>query len=53
MEFLNQVVRPKSDQAFVIGFDSVADLTQDFTDDTEALAPRHPGSASRRRHRAA
>jgi VWFA-related protein len=38
VEFLHQVVRPNSDQAFVIGFDSVADLTQDFTDDTEALA---------------
>jgi VWFA-related protein len=32
------VVRPKSDLAFVIGFDSVADLTQDYTDDYEALS---------------
>ncbi len=38
VEFLHQVVRPNSDQAFVIGFDSVADLTQNYTDDTEALA---------------
>ena len=38
VEFLNQVVRPNSDQAFVIGFDSMSDLTQDYTDDTESLA---------------
>jgi VWFA-related protein len=38
VEFLHQVVRPKSDQAFVIGFDSLADLTQDYTDNTDALA---------------
>jgi VWFA-related protein len=38
VEFLHQVVRPKSDQAFVIGFDSISDLTQDFTDNTDALA---------------
>ena len=38
VEFLQQVVRPKSDLAFVIGFDSVTDLTQDYTDDTAALA---------------
>jgi VWFA-related protein len=37
-EFLSQVVRSNSDQAFVIGFDSVADLTQDLTDDKNALA---------------
>ena len=38
VEFLHQVVRPKSDEAFVIGFDSLADLTQDFTDNTDLLA---------------
>jgi VWFA-related protein len=37
IEFLQQVVRPKSDLAFVIGFDSVSDLTQDYTDSTDAL----------------
>ena len=37
VEFLHQVVRPKSDQAFVIGFDSVADLTQDYTDNIDSL----------------
>ena len=38
IEFLHQVVRPKSDQAFVIGFDSIAELTQDYTDNADALA---------------
>ena len=38
VEFLHQIVRPKSDQAFVIGFDSLSDLTQDYTDNTDALA---------------
>jgi VWFA-related protein len=38
VEFLHQVVRPKSDRAFVIGFDSISELTQDFTDDTDKLA---------------
>jgi VWFA-related protein len=38
IEFLNQTVRPKSDEAFVVGFDSTPDLTQDFTNDTEALS---------------
>jgi len=38
VEFLNQVVRPKSDRAFVVGFDSVSDLTQDYTDNTASLA---------------
>lgn len=38
VEFLHQVVRPKSDRAFVIGFDSLSDLTQDYTDNADALA---------------
>ena len=38
IEFLNQIVRPKSDKAFIIGFDSVAEVTQDYTDSTESLA---------------
>jgi VWFA-related protein len=38
IEFLNQIVRPGSDQAFVMGFDAVAEITQDFTDDGERLA---------------
>jgi VWFA-related protein len=38
IEFLNQIVRPKSDRAFVIGFDTTAEITQDFTDSTEFLS---------------
>jgi Ca-activated chloride channel homolog len=38
IEFLNQIVRPKSDRAFVIGFDTTAEITQDFTDSTELLS---------------
>jgi VWFA-related protein len=38
IEFLGQTVRPRSDSAFVIGFDENPEVTQDFTDDTEALA---------------
>ena len=38
IEFLNQIVRPKSDMAFVVGFDTTAELTADFTDDTEKLS---------------
>ncbi|HLQ50855.1 MAG TPA: VWA domain-containing protein [Terriglobales bacterium] len=38
IEFLNQIVRPKTDLAFVVGFDTTADLTQDFTNDNEKLS---------------
>jgi Ca-activated chloride channel homolog len=38
IEFLNSIVRPRSDRAFIIGFDTTAEITQDFTDDTERLA---------------
>jgi VWFA-related protein len=38
VEFLNQTVRRGYDQAFVVGFDVTPEVTQDFTDDTEALA---------------
>lgn len=38
IEFLNQTVRHGYDQAFVVGFDATPEVTQDFTDDTEALA---------------
>jgi len=38
IEFLNQIIRPKFDQAFVIGFDTTPEVTQDFTDNTEALS---------------
>src|SRR5262249_41887236 len=36
--FLNQSLRPKYDQAFVMGFDMAPKVTQDFTDDMEKLA---------------
>src|SRR5438552_3575650 len=38
VEFLNQTVRRRYDKAFVIGFDATPEVTQDFTDNTEALA---------------
>ena len=38
IEFLNQTVRRKYDRAFVIGFDATPEVTQDFTDSTEALS---------------
>jgi VWFA-related protein len=38
IEFLSQTIRPRYDQAFVIGFDVTPEVTQDFTDDTEALS---------------
>jgi len=38
IEFLNQTVRPRYDQAFVVGFDVTPEVTQEFTDNTEALS---------------
>jgi VWFA-related protein len=38
VEFLNDTIRRNYDKAFVIGFDVTPDVTQDFTDDTEALS---------------
>jgi VWFA-related protein len=38
IEFLNEIVRPRYDKAFVVGFDVAPELTQDFTDSTELLA---------------
>ncbi len=35
--FLNQIVRPRYDRAFVLGFDTTPEITQDFSDDTVAL----------------
>src|SRR5271169_1810345 len=37
-EFLNQTIRPKYDQAFVVGFDVTPEVTQDFTDNTGKLS---------------
>jgi VWFA-related protein len=38
IEFLNQTVRKRYDQAFVVGFDATPEVTQNFTDDAEKLA---------------
>ena len=38
IEFLNQTIKPRKDQAFVIGFDVTPEVTQDFTDNSELLA---------------
>ena len=36
-EFLRQIIRPATDQAFVLAFDEVSDVTQDFTGDSARL----------------
>lgn len=38
IEFLSSIIRPRFDKAFVVGFDTEPELTQDFTDNTESLA---------------
>jgi VWFA-related protein len=38
IEFLNAIIRPHYDKAFVVGFDSTPEVTQDFTDSTENLS---------------
>lgn len=37
IEFLNQTIRLRYDHAFVVGFDATPEITQDLTDNTEAL----------------
>src|SRR6516164_3263759 len=37
IEFLQQTIHPKTDKAFVLAFDEVWDVTQDFTNDLEKL----------------
>jgi Ca-activated chloride channel family protein len=37
IEFLQQVIRPERDQAFVLAFDEVPEVTQDFTSDQDKL----------------
>ena len=37
VSFLHQIIRPKSDKAFILAFDEVWDLTQDFTGDLDKL----------------
>jgi Ca-activated chloride channel homolog len=38
IEFLNQIIHPDRDQAFVLGFDTTPEITQDFSGNTEKLA---------------
>src|SRR5690348_15148493 len=38
IEFLNQIIHPSRDEAFVLGFDTTPEITQDFTGSTERLA---------------
>jgi Ca-activated chloride channel homolog len=51
IEFLNQTIRPKYDRAFVLGFDSTLEITQEFTDDTALLSrgirSLRPGNSTR------
>src|SRR5215468_8745455 len=51
IEFLNETIRVHFDKAFVLGFDSSLELTQDFTDSTERLSKAirslRPGNATR------
>ena len=51
IEFMNQTIRPKYDQAFVLGFDSSLEVTQEFTGDAELLSKGirslRPGNSTR------
>ena len=38
IEFLSQIIHRTSDKAFVIGFDTTPEVTQDMTEDTEKLS---------------
>jgi VWFA-related protein len=38
IRFLEHIVRPQSDKAFVLGFDTTAEVTQDFTNDLTKLS---------------
>jgi len=38
VEFLSQIVRPKTDKAFVLGFDTTPEVTQPLTNSTEELS---------------
>lgn len=37
IEFLQQIIRPNTDKAFVLAFDEVPEVTQDFTNDMDKL----------------
>lgn len=50
IEFLNSVLRPKTDRAMVLSFDTNAEVVQDFTDDlgklSEAIHSLRPGGGT-------
>ena len=52
IEFLNSVLRPKTDRAMVLSFDTNAEVVQNFTDDlgklSEAIHSLRPGGGVRR-----
>lgn len=49
-EFLRQVIRPNTDQAFVLAFDETPEVTQDFTGDmskiSRGISSIHPGGGT-------
>lgn len=51
IEFMNQTIRPRYDQAFVLGFDSSLEVTQEFTSSSELLSKGirslRPGNSTR------
>lgn len=51
IEFLNQTIRPRYDEAFVLGFDSNLEITQELTDNSELLSKGirslRPGNSTR------
>jgi VWFA-related protein len=51
IEFMNQTIRPRYDQAFIMGFDTSLEITQDFTDVSELLSKGirslRPGNSTR------
>jgi len=50
IEFLRQIIRPRTDKAFILAFDEVTDLTQDFTSDlgqlTQGINVIRPGGGT-------
>jgi VWFA-related protein len=51
IEFMNQTIRPRYDRAFVLGFDTSLEITQDLTDNSELLSKGirslRPGNSTR------
>lgn len=49
-EFLQQIIRPATDKAFILAFNEIGEITQDFTGDPEKLAQGiksiHPGGGT-------